>query len=415
MVERSTAHTAPADDSNHHDLTVPLAEVAEEAGEGEQQAAEVIGASRDPYERKEHGGVGYGGTEPAARTVVAPTITTGYDVPGAPAAHITAQQATPTGGYNPAAIYASPYNGYESRNVASTAQDLPQGEYGRPGAHIIVAHLSALVLFAVATAASLYFFVGTATGQLLDERALTEYGNQFSRYQRSSLVMLNYLPHIVGVLAVLGLVVVLIWKHRFLPAIIGVVAGSLACVTTYVLKNDVIDKPDYGIQDALINSAPSGHTTFAAAACAALFLAAPRSLRPTFAVLGAMATCAIGVSTIINGWHRPGDVVSAIFVTTMWTVFGLVVLRYFRRAEFNSGNLRIGTVIVPLLTIATLFLGFCALVLYAVASASSLPGGIFVAATSMILACSTGTAAVLIALLRPRNRPRSVYTKVWSY
>lgn len=50
----------------------------------------------------------------------------------------------------------------------------------------------------------------------------------------------------------------------------GVLCGVGACVTTYALKNYIIVKPDWGIQEAVSNSAPSGHTTFAAAAGAGL-------------------------------------------------------------------------------------------------------------------------------------------------
>ena len=97
-------------------------------------------------------------------------------------------------------------------------------------------------------------------------------------------------------------------------------AAAAAVTSTYLLKHYLIMKPDLGVQEALSNSAPSGHTTFAAAAGAALFLAAPRFLRPTVALCAALATCLTGASTIINGWHRPADVVTAILVTAIWTV-----------------------------------------------------------------------------------------------
>ena len=165
-----------------------------------------------------------------------------------------------------------------------------------------------------------------------------------------------------------------------------------------------------------MNSAPSGHTAFAASAGAALFIAAPRALRPTIAVLAAMATCATGASTIINGWHRPADVISAILVVALWTVLGLGVLRYLRRAEFNAPTPRVvGAIAVPLLTIASLFLSFCAVALYAVTMFSTMPGGVFVASTCLILAVSTGTTAILVRLLRPRNQVSSPYTRVWEY
>lgn len=406
MAERSTARSTTGFDSAvPDDLTVPLGEHTKALDSA--RADEVIGASRNPYERS------------ASASQATATM------PEAAPDSQPAQTATATATYplkhdtfrdrgenyeasNPAAAYA---------RAAGSSPRLERGNtgLGMPSVRIITQHLFALILFAAGTVASLYFFVFTSTGQYVDERALTEYANQFSGYQHSTLAALDYLPYAVIIIAVICLVAVLIWKHHFLSALVGVCAGTGAYLTTHMLKNYLLDKPDYGIQDALLNSAPSGHTTFAAAAASALFLASPRALRPTVALFGAAATFMIGISTIINGWHRPGDVVSAIFNAAFWTVCGLMVLRYFRRVDFNRGNPKIGAIIVPLLTITALFLGFCAGVLYLIATVSALPGGVFVAATSMILAVSTGTTAIHIALLRPRNHPRSAYTKVWSY
>ena len=227
-----------------------------------------------------------------------------------------------------------------------------------PSTGILMRHVMALLFLGLSLYGAFVFFIYTATGQQVDEQAYTEYAHQFKSYRGPTLTALDSLPTIVGVIAVLGLVAVLIWKHRFLPSLIGVLVGAAAVTSTYLLKHYLIVKPDLGVQEALSNSAPSGHTTFAAAAGAALFLAAPRFLRPTVALCAALATCLTGMATMINNWHRPGDVVSAIFVTAFWTVIGLMVLRYFRRSEFRGGKRTIGSVIVPLLTIATLFLGF---------------------------------------------------------
>ena len=122
----------------------------------------------------------------------------------------------------------------------------------------------------------------------------------------------------------------------------------------------------------------------------------------------------VGVSTIINGWHRPGDIISAILVTAFWTVFAFGLLRYIRPEDFNVPS-SAGIVIVPLLSIATLFMSFCAVVMFLITQVSPMPGGAFAAGTCMILAINTGATAICIGLLRPRNRPRSVYTRVWSY
>ena len=283
-----------------------------------------------------------------------------------------------------------------------------------PSTGILMRHVMALLFLGLSLYGAFVFFIYTTTGQQVDEQAYTEYANQFKSYRGPTLTALDSLPAVVGVIAVLGMVAVLIWKHRFLPLLIGVLAAAAAVTSTYLLKHYLIMKPDLGVQEALSNSAPSGHTTFAAAAGAALFLAAPRFLRPTVALCAALATCLTGASTIINGWHRPADVVTAILVTAIWTVVGMGVLRYVRPADF-AVPARGGLVLVPLMTIATLFLSFCAVILYLIAIFAPIPGGAFTAATCMIIAVSFGTTALMVNLLRPRNSNRSAYSKVWSY
>ena len=347
---------------------------------------------------------------------------------GAP--QIGAQQPLPTRAMPPQPVAyppeAYPAAAYPNGAYVQTGQ-VPVDASGRPvnrpgeeqGHHlpstgILMRHVMALLFLGLSLYGAFVFFIYTATGQQVDEQAYTEYAHQFKSYRGPTLTALDSLPTIVGVIAVLGLVAVLIWKHRFLPSLIGVLAGAAAVTSTYLLKHYLIVKPDLGVQEALSNSAPSGHTTFAAAAGAALFLAAPRFLRPTVALCAAVATCLTGASTIINGWHRPADVVTAILVTAIWTVVGMSVLRYVRPADF-AVPARGGLVLVPLMTIATLFLSFCAVILYLIAIFAPIPGGAFTAATCMIIAVSFGTTALMVNLLRPRNSNRSAYSKVWSY
>ena len=329
----------------------------------------------------------------------------------------------------PAAAYpngAYPNGAYPNSAYVQTGQvpvdasgrpvDRPGEEQGHhlPSTGVLMRHVMALLFLGLTLYGAFAFFIYTATGQQVDEQAYTEYAHQFKSYRGPTLTALDSLPVVVGVIAVLGLVAVLIWKHRFLPSLIGVLVAAAAVTSTYLLKHYLIVKPDLGVQEALSNSAPSGHTTFAAAAGAALFLAAPRFLRPTVALCAAFATCLTGASTIINGWHRPADVVTAILVTAIWTVVGMGVLRYVRPADF-AVPARGGLVLVPLMTIATLFLSFCAVILYLIAIFAPIPGGAFTAATCMIIAVSFGTTALMVNLLRPRNSNRSAYSKVWSY
>lgn len=345
--------------------------------------------------------------------------------PAAPAAPVPPRAANPNVSYGGPSYSGVPYpneafppasqtgNVYSQVGVTSMS---PMGNPIRPGegdpksfpsTGLLMRHLFALLFLGASLFGAFRFFIYTHVGQQVDEQAYAEYANQFLNYRGPTLTALDSLPTIVGVVAVLGLIAVLVWKHRFLPALVGVLCGVGACVTTYALKNYVIVKPNWGIQEAVSNSAPSGHTTFAAAAGAALFLAAPRLMRPTVALLAAIATCLTGASTIINGWHRPVDVVTAILVTSMWTVLGMALLRYVRRGDFTIAS-RGGLVLVPLLTIATLFLSFCSVILYLIAIFSPIPGGAFTAATCMIVAVSFGTTALTVNLLRARNNKRQM-------
>jgi membrane-associated phospholipid phosphatase len=103
-------------------------------------------------------------------------------------------------------------------------------------------------------------------------------------------------------------------------------AASMAAVvilgsnlTTQVIKDGVFYRTGLvGEWNRDINTLPSGHVTVVAAAWAALLFVAPRRWRPLTALAGAVATCAIGLATVADRWHRPSDVVAAVLVVVAW-------------------------------------------------------------------------------------------------
>lgn len=333
-----------------------------------------------------------------ARQKFLPSAYTGYGASSAhPATSIPpAESSTPSGRLD----------GLRPSNIRQT----------RPTTWAMIQHFLTLITFIMLFVATIVFFVQTQVGQELDETSFTEFSYQFMNYQSQTRNLLDLIPATAGLLAAIGLVFVLIWKHRFLPAIVGLLIAVGANLSAQVLKNYLIDKPDYGIHEAVMNSSPSGHTTFAAAAASALFLASPKKLRPGVALIGMVFTLAAGFSTVINGWHRPSDVVAAIFLSGAWTVIGLAILRFMRSEELDMSNTeRSGLILVPLLTIAAFFMSFCALALFALTFYDPIPGGALTAATCMILSAACFSTSVLVSLLRPQNKHRKVYTKVWTY
>ena len=77
-----------------------------------------------------------------------------------------------------------------------------------------------------------------------------------------------------------------------------------------------------------LNSLPSGHTTLAASAAAAVFLMSSPRWRPFVGFAGGTFAIASGASTLINQWHRPADVVAAFLLVGAFMIpAGWLILR----------------------------------------------------------------------------------------
>lgn len=172
-------------------------------------------------------------------------------------------------------------------------------------------------LSAVATIAVWRYFVGSSTGQALDQAAFDG-----ATYGRGKLwVVAEPVLDVVSIsFVVIGLVVAMgiaLVRRRWNLAAQVVVLVAGANLTTQLLKKVVLERPDLGY-DAWGNSLPSGHTTVAASVSVAVVLAVPRRIRPLVALCGAAYTVATGISTLVGQWHRPSDVIAAMLVVLAW-------------------------------------------------------------------------------------------------
>ncbi len=144
------------------------------------------------------------------------------------------------------------------------------------------------------------------------------------------------IPFVIVVVLVTMLMAVLRRRVALAAQVAALVIG--ANVTTQILKSYLV-RPDLGLADRIANSLPSGHTTVAASAGAALVLAVPRRYRAVAAVVAAGYTTVTGVATLIAGWHRPSDAVAAIGVVLAWA--GLVAAFGPRGSGFGqAGHVR---------------------------------------------------------------------------
>lgn len=165
--------------------------------------------------------------------------------------------------------------------------------------------------------ATYWLFVGTATGQYIDETALTEAravrSNGGARWE-----LLTDLPVFCAVVGAVIVLIIAAARRRWLAALIAVIAMAAANVSTQLIKS-ALERSDHGISEVDFNSLPSGHTTVAASAAAAVFLLSSPRWRPFVAFVGASFTVASGTSLLLNLWHRPADVIAALFVVGFYT------------------------------------------------------------------------------------------------
>jgi membrane-associated phospholipid phosphatase len=189
--------------------------------------------------------------------------------------------------------------------------------------------------FALATLACLaalvgtyFFFVRTTTGQFIDESALVEAVEIHGAAGKAANRLLDWLPAVSVVIAAVVVLFVTIVRRRWAAAGIAVAACVGANLATQLLKDLVPDRPYRGIETLEFNSLPSGHTTLAASAAAAVFLVVSPRWRPLAGFLGGSFAVATGVSTLINQWHRPADVVAAFLVVSAFMLpAGWLIIR----------------------------------------------------------------------------------------
>ncbi|WP_143180348.1 phosphatase PAP2 family protein [Bowdeniella nasicola] len=160
--------------------------------------------------------------------------------------------------------------------------------------------------------------VHTRLGQALDTLAMHRL-TDLAAFDPSSISVTHTVISFGGLAAiVLAVALLAVLRGRWQLAIRAVAVLAGANLTTQLLKTFLLSRPDLGIGWALPPSLPSGHTTAAAATAVAAIMVVPPAWRTVSVLVGTAWTGFIGLTTLINGWHRPADVIAAVLVATAW-------------------------------------------------------------------------------------------------
>lgn len=257
--------------------------------------------------------------------------------------------------------------------------------------------LRAAIVLALAGGVA-YYALRTVGGQWADELALQEGERALNQVPSAWVPWLDLIPVAVCVLWGVVALICAVAANRWIPLLVALGTGFGAVVTVQLLKRDLLNKAPLGIQETALNSLPSGHTAAAATAAVIAVMVAPARIRGIIAFFAALTTALAGISTVLNGWHRPMDAVVAILVVTVWAILGALLLRCLVRPEPWRTNRAIGTLVIGILFVLGAGAGLAAMQTMAVDGLALATGGAAIIGVSLLCAHQT------VRALRPRRR-----------
>ena len=162
--------------------------------------------------------------------------------------------------------------------------------------------------------------LATPRGQVLDTILMEGMMRSARHYEAFSTLITGLVS--VPVMVAAGVVVSVVAIARRRPTLAGRALGAVvgANLTTQVLKAYILTRPNLGVTTGAGNSLPSGHTTVAVTISLALVVVAPPLFRWPSAWLGWAWASLMGVSVMMEGWHRPADVITAVLVAGAWAL-----------------------------------------------------------------------------------------------
>jgi len=184
---------------------------------------------------------------------------------------------------------------------------------GRP-----LVYLAGAVLLGLGFAALYVVFVRTLTGQAADQLSYDGAENGWRSVTPLTRRLLDAVPMVSVVVGLMLTGIITLVRRNWATLLVALGAACAAAVSAQILKNGLLDRPDFDVVGYAGNSFPSGHTTVAAASALVVFLVASPRARAIVAAAGTSFAIAAGVATLANQWHRPSDVVAALMLVAFW-------------------------------------------------------------------------------------------------
>jgi membrane-associated phospholipid phosphatase len=216
------------------------------------------------------------------------------------------------------------------------------------------------IIFLALAGATWWIFVRTATGQQYDDLVWETLKDSFPSALMPIVYFFSRNTYVIAVIIVIGIVSVLmvVLRRRWL-LLIQLVAFALASFLLGFVSKRVLPRPtlDPSLANPA-NSSPSGHSVAAFTAAVVLVLAVPLSARAIASVISFFFATSVGLSVVVEKWHRPSDVLVAFL---MVTGLALLTLAFTRASGMDKAGARRSSVSVQILSTVMMVAGFCSL------------------------------------------------------
>jgi membrane-associated phospholipid phosphatase len=196
-----------------------------------------------------------------------------------------------------------------------TGARTPVATVGQSAGRLALVGLVAALLAAAVWAAT----TQTETGQRLSDLVLFGRETAGPRGADVAADILSTVTLAAAVTAAIGIAAIALARGGPGLLLAAVVAVAGANLTSQLLK-EVVERPALlgSLAYARGNSFPSGTVTVVASLGLVAILVVPRRLRGVTGLLTAAAVSAVGMSTVVAGWHRLADVLGAILIALAW-------------------------------------------------------------------------------------------------
>ena len=183
-------------------------------------------------------------------------------------------------------------------------------------------------------AATSYVALRTSSGVGLDARLLDAVSSTTPAHYQLHSDLRGSARWSILLLALAGALPALVRPRLGLWLGAGIVITG-ANVAAQVLQHDVFTRP--GVSPGT-NGLPSQHMTVAFSLALAAVVVAPSAWRSMMSIGVSAAATLVGLALVLGRWHRPSDVVAAIFLCMAWAGPGLLVAGLVRRRPLTPAS-----------------------------------------------------------------------------